>query len=386
MNSPTIPETEMPIRNPGRSQRISTRVAFFISGLGTATWAPLVPFAKARAQVDDGTLGLLLLCLGAGSVVAMPVTGILTAKLGCRPVMTAAALIMCLALPFLATLSSLPALMACLLVFGAGVGALDVSMNVQAIIVERASGSTIMSGFHGMYSLGGIVGAAGVTALLGAGLAPSASVVVVLVLIAIALAASVRSFLPYGGSNEGPLFAIPHGAVLLIGAVCFAVFMMEGAVLDWSAVFMTSHHSIAPVRAGLGYAAFASTMTLGRLTGDWVVRRLGGFKIVLLGGLCAAAGVAITLLPFWPAALIGYALVGAGCSNIVPVMFSAAGRQSSMPESVAVSAISTLGYAGVLMGPAAIGFVSHLSSLLVAFVIMMALMIGVSASGRFVRF
>jgi MFS family permease len=370
---------------PGRIQQISTRIVFFIAGIGMAAWAPLVPFAKARAQIEDGMLGLLLLCVGAGSIIAMPVAGALTAKLGCRVVITASTLILSLALPFLATLSSLPGLIVSLFVFGAGVGALDVSMNVQAVIVERASGKTMMSGFHGLFSLGGIFGAAGVAMLLGAGVTPAVAIVGVLILIAVALVVSIAALLPYGSRSEGPLFAIPHGVVLLIGVVCFIVFMIEGAVLDWSAVFLSSHHGMATEHAGLGYAAFACTMTVGRLTGDWIVQRLGGVKVVLLGGICAALGLAGTLVPLWPVALIGYALVGAGCSNIVPVMFSAVGRQTVMPQNVAVPAIVTLGYAGILAGPAAIGLISHLSSLSVAFLIMTMLLIGVSGSGRFIR-
>lgn len=370
---------------PGRAEQISTRIVFFIAGIGMAAWAPLVPFAKARAQIDDGMLGLLLLCLGAGSIVAMPLAGALSARLGCRTVITASSILLAVALPFLATLSNLPGLMISLLAFGAGVGSLDVSMNVQAVIVERASGKTMMSGFHGMFSLGGIVGAAGVTLLLGLGVSPLLAVVGVLILIVLAILASVRTLLPYGSSSDGPLFAVPHGIVLLIGIVCFIVFLTEGAMLDWSAVFLISHHGMAPAQAGLGYAAFACTMTLGRLTGDAIVHRLGGPRVVLLGGICAAIGIGVTLYPAWPSALVGYALVGVGCSNIVPVMFSAVGRQKVMPENVAIPAITTLGYAGILAGPAAIGFISHLSSLSVAFALITLLLIAVALSGRFIR-
>lgn len=370
---------------PGRAQQISTRIVFFIAGIGMAAWAPLVPFAKARAQIEDGMLGMLLLCLGVGSIIAMPLAGALTTKLGCRAVITAAALVLAAALPLLATLSSLPGLMVSLFFFGVGLGSLDVSMNVQAVIVEKASGRTMMSGFHGMFSLGGIVGAAGVAALLGLGVSTLLSVAMVLVFIAIALLISVPSLLAYGGNSDGPLFAFPRGVVLLIGIVCFIVFMMEGAVLDWSAVFLSTHHKMAREHAGLGYAAFACAMTVGRLTGDGIVRRLGSYRVVLAGGICAAVGVAVTLVPSWPVGLFGYLLVGAGCSNIVPVMFSATGRQTIMPESLAVPAISTLGYAGVLAGPAAIGFISHVSSLSVAFLLMTLLLVGVSISARFLK-
>jgi predicted MFS family arabinose efflux permease len=371
---------------PGRQEQISTRIVFFIAGFGMAAWAPLVPFAKARANIDDGLLGLLLLCLGAGSVVAMPLAGALAARFGCRLVIALSTGLICLTLPFLATVSVLPQLVASLLIFGAGVGCLDVSMNIQAVIVERASGQTMMSGFHGLFSLGGIAGAAGLTVLLGAGASPLTAVLCVIAGIAVALALSASHLLPYGSKTEGPTFALPHGPVLFIGVLCFILFLTEGALLDWSAVFLTSVRGMDASQAGFGYAAFAITMTTGRLTGDRVVRRVGPIRIVIFGALCAAAGVALaTLISYWQVALLGYALVGLGCSNIVPVLFSSVGRQTIMPENVAIPAITTLGYAGILVGPAAIGFVSHSTNLQTAFMILALLLLGVAASGRLLR-
>jgi predicted MFS family arabinose efflux permease len=371
---------------PGRQEQLSTRIVFFIAGFGMAAWAPLVPFAKARANIDDGLLGLLLLCLGAGSVVAMPLAGALAARFGCRLVIALSTGLICLTLPFLATVSVLPQLVASLLIFGAGVGCLDVSMNIQAVIVERASGQTMMSGFHGLFSLGGIAGAAGLTVLLGAGASPLTAVLCVIAGIAVALALSASHLLPYGSKTEGPTFALPHGPVLFIGVLCFILFLTEGALLDWSAVFLTSVRGMDASQAGFGYAAFALTMTTGRLTGDRVVRRVGPIRIVIFGALCAAAGVALaTLISYWQVALLGYALVGLGCSNIVPVLFSSVGRQTIMPENVAVPAITTLGYAGILVGPAAIGFVSHSTNLQTAFMILALLLLGVAASGRLLR-
>jgi predicted MFS family arabinose efflux permease len=371
---------------PGRQEQLSTRIVFFIAGFGTAAWAPLVPFAKARANIDDGLLGLLLLCLGAGSVVAMPLAGALAARFGCRLVIALSTGLICLTLPFLATVSVLPQLVASLLIFGAGVGCLDVSMNIQAVIVERASGQTMMSGFHGLFSLGGIAGAAGLTVLLGAGASPLTAVLCVIAGIAVALALSASHLLPYGSKTEGPTFALPHGPVLFIGVLCFILFLTEGALLDWSAVFLTSVRGMDASQAGFGYAAFALTMTTGRLTGDRVVRRVGPIRIVIFGALCAAAGVALaTLISYWQVALLGYALVGLGCSNIVPVLFSSVGRQTIMPENVAIPAITTLGYAGILVGPAAIGFVSHSTNLQTAFMILALLLLGVAASGRLLR-
>lgn len=371
---------------PGHLQQMSTRIAFFIAGLGIAAWAPLVPYAKARAGLDEGTLGLLLLCLGVGSILAMPLAGILATRFGCRKVATGGTLLICAALPLLATVSSIPALIATLFMFGAGLGTVDSTVNLQAVIVERASGKNMMSGFHGLFSLGGIVGAAGVSALLGLGLTPLAAMLVVVAVLIGALFKAVPHMLPYGSESSGPAFAIPHGIVLFIGGMCFIVFLTEGAALDWSAVFLAQERGIDTAYAGLGYAAFALTMTAGRLLGDRIVRSVGATRIILFGGLLAAAGLFLaTFAPSWEAALLGYALVGAGCSNIVPVLYTAVGKQTVMPESIAVPAITTLGYAGILAGPAVIGFVAHASSLSFAFGLMALLLVAVAIGGKVLK-
>lgn len=378
--------TSLPAVLPGRLEQRSTRLAFFIAGVGVAAWAPLVPYAKARAGLDDGTLGLLLLCLGVGSIIAMPVAGALAARFGCRRVLTVGTLLIGLSLPLLATVSGMAALVTTLFVFGAGLGAVDSTANLQAVIVERASGKTMMSGFHGLFSLGGILGAAGVAALLGLGLSPLGATLAVVVLIMATLIKAAPHLLTQRMQSPGPAFAVPHGVVLFIGVLCFIVFLAEGAMLDWSAVYLTAERGLDTAYAGLGYAAFALTMTVGRLTGDAIVRRVGAKRVIVWGGLTAAAGLALaTLVPTWEAALIGYALVGAGCSNIVPVLYTAVGKQTLMPESIAIPAITTLGYAGILAGPALIGFIAHGSSLNLAFMLVALLLLGVAASARVLR-
>jgi MFS family permease len=371
---------------PGRLEQMSTRIAFFIAGFGIAAWAPLVPYAKARAGLDEGTLGLLLLCLGVGSILAMPMAGLLATRFGCRKVATGGTLLICLALPLLATVSTIPALIAALFIFGAGLGTVDSTVNLQAVIDERASGKTMMSGFHGLFSLGGIVGAAGVSGLLGLGISPLGATLVVIILLLIALAKAAPHLLPYGSESSGPAFAVPHGIVLFIGGMCFIVFLAEGAALDWSAVFLAQERGIDTAYAGLGYAAFALTMTIGRLTGDSIVRRLGATRVIVFGGLTAAAGLFLaTFAPDWEVALVGYALLGAGCSNIVPVLYTAVGKQTVMPESIAVPAITTLGYAGILAGPAVIGFVAHAASLSFAFGLMALLLVAVAIGGKVLK-
>jgi MFS family permease len=370
-----------------RAEQRSTRLLFLIAGFAAAAWASLVPFAKARTGLNEATLGLVLLCLGGGSIISMPIAGALSTRYGCRIVLAVSSLLLCAALPFLAIVSSVSLLAVALCIFGIALGSTDCVMNVQAVIVERASGKPLMSGFHGFYSLGGIVGAAGTSVLLTLNASALGSTLVAVVAMVIALLIAYPALLPYGSPAEGPAFAIPHGVVLFLGLLCFVVFLVEGSMLDWSAVFLTEKRGMSSAQSGFGFASFSLAMTLGRLTGDAVVARIGRRAIVAVGGLLSAGGIALTVLgPSWQLALLGYALVGLGCSNIVPVLFTAVGRQTSMPQAVAIPAITSLGYAGILTGPAGIGIIAHHSSLSVAFFLVAVLMVAVAASSRLLRF
>jgi MFS family permease len=370
----------------GKPERQATRLVFLVVGFAAAVWACLVPFAKANAELDEGTLGLVLLCLGAGSILSMPTAGALSTRYGCRVVLTASSLVACAALPLLATVASAPFLAVVLFVFGAALGSADCVMNVQAVIVERAGAKPSMSGFHAFYSLGGIVGAGSISILLMLGATPLHSALAALAVMILAVLIAYPGLLPYGNPTEGPAFAIPRGVVLFIGVLCFIVFLVEGSMLDWSAVLTTEQRGAGPAQAGFAFASFSLAMTVCRLIGDRVVAKLGRRPVVTIGGLLAATGVAlVTSASVTAVALFGYALVGVGCSNIVPVLFSAVGRQTTMPQAVAVPAITTLGYAGVLTGPAGIGFIAQRSSLSVAFIVVAALMVAVAVSSRFLR-
>ena len=371
-----------------RRHRLSTRLTFLTAGLAMSAWAPLVPYAKERLALAEGPLGLLLLCLGAGSLLAMPLTGALAARFGCRAVVLWSALVVCLALPGLALAATPLQLGLVLFIFGASLGTMDVAMNVQAVIVEKASGGALMSGFHGMFSVGGVAGAGGMALLLWLGAGPLGACLAIVALVALLLWRASPDLLHEPEARDGntPTFVMPHGAVIFIGALCFIVFLAEGAMLDWSAVFLSAERGLEEGRAGLGYAAFAVAMTAGRLTGDRVVGRFGARRVLLAGGLCAAAGFFTAVLSPTPAvALLGFVLVGLGASNIVPILFTAAGNQRAMPASLAIAAITTIGYAGILAGPALIGFVAHLSSLNMAFAVLGGALLLVAASSRLVR-
>ena len=368
---------------PDRAEQMSTRICFFVAGFAFAAWAPLVPYVKDRSDLSDSGLGLLLLCLGGGSVAGMPLAGVLSKKYGCRPLLLAGALLAISALPILAFASSVPILAVALLVLGIGLGTLDCVMNIQAIIVERASGRAMMSGFHGLFSLGGLAGAGLMTLLLSYGMAPFSAVMIVVALTIAAMAAAAPNMLTYGAEGSGAAFAIPHGVVLLIGLLCFVVFLTEGAVLDWSAVFLTNIRNVDPAHGGLAYAAFALTMTICRLTGDAIVERVGRARMLLAGPLCAALGLFIvTIVPSSWGTIVGFGLVGVGCANVVPILFTAIGRQKTMPEHVAVPAVTMIGYLGILAGPAVIGFIAQAVGLVLAFTLIAVLLLAVAAGGR----
>src|SRR5260221_3804158 len=246
----------------GRNERVATRIIFFVAGFSMSAWAPLVPYAKARLAVDDATLGVLLLCLGAGSIIIRPLAGILVGRFGCRVVIMIAGAVLCLTLPFLAIVSTEVSLGLTLLVFGAASGTIDIAMNAQAVIVEKANGSPLMSGFHGLFSVGGIAGAGGVSMLLGFGMPPFVAVIGVSLILAVLLAGARTQLLVYGndGERQAPLFVLPRGTVIFVGLLCFILFLAEAAMLDWSALFLTSLRDFDPAQAGMGYAAFAIAM------------------------------------------------------------------------------------------------------------------------------
>jgi predicted MFS family arabinose efflux permease len=332
---------------------------------------------------------MLLLCLGLGSITAMPITGFLTTRIGCRAVIVSSALVVLLVLPLLAVFDGWLAMAVAIAVFGAALGTLDVAMNIQAIIVERLSGKAMMSGFHGLYSVGGIAGSGAMSLFLATrtvdpALAAGAVSASCLVLLAFAL----PGLLSYGDdrAESAPSFAWPKGIVLFIGFLCFLCFMVEGAVLDWSAVFLISERNSDVGVAGLGYAAFACAMTVGRLSGDRLRMILGERRVLMIGGLLAAAGfLVVILVPSAIANLCGFLLVGAGASNVVPVLFSAAGRTRAMSPGLAVTAVTTLGYLGILAGPALIGWIAQLTELRVAFGFLVVAMVVIALSFRIGR-
>ena len=362
--------------------RLATQLIFFVCGLGMASWAPMVPLAKDRLALNDANLGLLLLLLGAGAMLMMPTSGWLVTRLGSRLVMTCAALIMALTLPLLLLLSSTTAMAITLFVFGSAIGAIDVAMNAHGVHVQNLYEKPIMSSLHGLFSVGGLFGSLGLGFLIKLGINPIYAIGSIAVLMVIITIAQYRHLFPvdveqqvmtqFATVEKKPTegkrsFTWLHGSVVFLGLMCFAVFLAEGAILDWSAIYLRDSKGIDAELAGSGYAAFSVAMAIMRLVGDKLVTRLTGRTVVVGGSLLGAVGLVVAVLSPWVlGTLVGFVLLGLGAANIVPILFSAAGRLPGIAPTISLPAITTMGYTGLLAGPALLGFIAYHFSLSMA--------------------
>lgn len=373
--------------------KVSTQYIFLVCGLALSSWAPMVPYAKERLNLNDGDLGLLLLLLGAGAISMMPLSGVLSRKYGTRIVIMVSGLIAALSLPLLVIIADPIFMGVALFFFGAGVGVIDVAMNSHGIHVQNGYGRPIMSSLHGLFSVGGLFGSMGLGLLIRTGLQPlwaagSISILLILILIWKYPTLLTRnqeqqqtndtdSAADNGSSKSGWL----NVTVLFLGASCFAVFISEGAMLDWSALFMKENRGVSPEFAGVAYATFSVTMALMRLLGDGIVERFNAKTVVVGGGLIASFGIFLAVAtPSILITLTGFVLLGIGAANIIPVFFSEGGRLKDVPASTAIPAITTMGYAGQLAGPALLGFIAHHFSLIWALTFTGALLLLVAIS------
>jgi MFS family permease len=354
-------ETLTPDRPRILRAQLSVDYAFLVAGLGMGIWATHIPLVQARLEIDPAILGIAIFTMAIASVITMPLAGVALGKLGSRPptAATMLAFICFMPLPLLA--DTLPLFFVSLFVFGTTIGALDVSMNVQATEVEAARGRPTMSSFHGFFSLGALIGAGLGAAIISVGLGDGRGATLVAVFMFIlAIVAALNLWPSARATHAGPHFALPNRAAFALGMLTFLAFAIEGSVADWSALYLSTvkHASIAG--AGAGFAAFSVAMAVLRLSGDSVVTRLGAKTTILGGAAIIVAGELLAILAPWsPLAATGFALVGIGCANLVPVIFSAASRVPGMAPNLSIAAVTTMGYAGFLSVPPILGFVGH---------------------------
>lgn len=363
--------------------RRATRVGFFMAGFGLSIWAPLVPYVRERVEMSDALFGTLLLCIGIGSLTWMPLSGLLVTRRGIRPVVLVSVASLLFALVGVAFAESIWGLALALFCFGGSLGVIDVVLNIQGVLIERDTGRRYMSNFHGMFSLGSICGAVALTSALTLGLQPATGTLLMIAVIGLAYLSVAAGFLRDRAPAGGVSLVRPSAMVLLVGALCFIVYLAEGAVLDWSALYLTEHKGLGTAQGGLGYASFALMVTIGRFAGAPVVNALGTARVIAFGGVLAGAGILLSIMTdHWSLALLGYGLCGLGCANVSPVLISSLSRQQRMPVHQAITAATTIGFAGVLAGPALIGVIAHYGSLALAFGLLAVLLFGLALGSR----
>jgi MFS family permease len=369
-----------------RRARVAVSFCFFMLGGLNGVWAVHIPVVQARLGVDPAVLGLALLTLAIGAVFTMPLTGAALSRFGSRRTTTALAIAFPIVAPLGMLAPSTPLLFVSLLFFGAAMGGLDVAMNTQATEVEAARGRPAMSSFHGFYSVGALSGAGLGSAILALGWGNGSGAAAVAGLLAVLAIFASLNLLAGTRTVGGPRFVLPSRAVLGLGVITFLAFAGEGAVTDWSALYLATVKLASTATAGVAFAVFSVSMTVCRLFGDPVVARLGGVRTILGGGALMAVGMAIAIVAPGPyVSALGFAIVGIGAANLVPVAFSAAARTPGVPSGIGVAAVTTLGYSGFLIFPPLIGFLAKSFGLSAALVVVALMGATIASMARQVR-
>lgn len=352
-------------------QRLAVSLMFLANGFVVGSWAPKIPEFAARLDLDESALGLMIMFFGIGSLCAMPAVGAMISKNGSRRIMllVASATVPCLLLVTLAP--SIWTAAIALFLMGGLIGGMDVAMNANAVEVEKRQARAIMSSCHGFWSLGGVAGAAlgGVLIEL-YGVHLHAIVASLLTAVAVAIAwPRTLADPPHGAAHDAgqaspgaprPNLLTAGAAVWLTGIICLIMMTPEGAVLDWGALYLRQELGADPALSGLAFGAFSAAMALMRFLGDLVRDRFGAVRTFRVSSVLAMIGLSTAGLAQSPAiAIAGFAVAGLGFANTVPIAFSAAGNLPGLPQGLAISMVTFMGYSGILFAPSVIGFIAE---------------------------
>ena len=390
---PNLRRVDLPRSTQPTAQRRAfwgVMACFLVHGLVVSTWVSRIASVKSALHLGDGALGLALLGTAIGSVTAIPLCGALVVRRGSRQIARWTAAGFCLSLLAIPLARDTASLFAALLFYGAMAGANDVAMNAQAVATEKLLGTPTISRFHAMFSIGGIAGASAGAFLAGRGVPSAAHLVwaaalfLTFALAATALLADTRARTAARTTDAArpgrPSLRRLPVALFALSAIGFCIFLSEGAIADWTGVYLKQVLGAGAGLAPVGYAVFSAAMAIFRLAGDAITLRIGRAATIRYGGAIAAAGLSFALLvhsPYW--ALAGFAAAGAGFSSIIPLVFAAGGRIPEVSEGAGVATVSGLGYLGFLVGPPAIGFLSELTSLRVGLFLLVLLSVTAAA-------
>lgn len=363
--------------------RVAVTLVFLVNAFAFATWVVNIPLVQAKLRLSEGALGLTLLTIAVGGLVAMPLSGFLINRFGSRRVTRVSIAIVAM-LPILPlTANTLTTLVASLFLLGAFQSVSAVAMSTQAVAVEDRLAKPVMSSFHGFWSVGSIAGAGFGGLLISFGATPLLHACLVTVLLAFLLSFALPNLLDGQDARVGQQFARPTGPHLLLGLLTFFALMSEGAVADWGAVYLSGSLGILPGAAAAGFAVFSPAMAVGRFAGDALNRRMGMTTLLRSSALLAGAGLTLTLAaPTLAAALTGFGLLGFGLANLIPLLYGAAARAPGLGAGAGVAAVTVSGYVGYLVGPPLIGLGAEVVSLRVMLAVLVPLLLSIAVVAR----
>jgi predicted MFS family arabinose efflux permease len=367
--------------------RWASRAQFFCSGFVFATWGVHIPSVKAHYGVDEAQLGLAMLAAGAGALLGLTQASRWIGRCGARTMAGLCGTIYALLLAGLLLMPGYAALLGLLAVFGIVTSMFDVAINTEAAQLELRGEHPLMSGMHGMFSLGGMAGAITGGAALGAGLAPLTHLVLVAAVLALSIASSARWMLPreataFADGDGG--FRLPRGALAILGLLAALGLIAEGAIYDWSVLYLQQELGSPQQQAALAYASFSAAMAAARFGGDAMRARFSPSLLLRASALLAAGSMTLVLLTGTPwVALAGFAGVGIGFANVVPILFAASARVPGVEPARGIAAVSAAAYLGFMAGPPVIGFLAQTSSLTRALYLVVAFAVALAASARY---
>lgn len=375
--------------------RISIAFFFCVAGMSFSSWAVRTPFIQEKLQLTKMDWGFLLLCPVISSFVATLLSSFLIGRFSSKRTTIISAYMVVLAVFLIGLAPSIWALGGAFIVFGAGMGLIDISMNDQAAALERLYQRSIMSSFHGIFSVGAMLGSLLGGLLAKLAITPEYHLAIVAVLLAIGIFINRKHLLSstdnitdeIKAETKVPLIVIPKGRLWLLGSVASAAVFVEGAMADWSALFLENMGAVEWL-AALGLAFFTGTMAVGRLVGDRWVDYVGPVRAIQYGATCAIFGFFIALVSYIPVlAILGFAFAGIGISIIFPCLLSLAAKVKAkgMSSAAAIASVAMMGYVMMLLGPPMIGFLAHAIGLHLAFVALLISCIAVLCLASFTK-
>lgn len=366
--------------------RWASRAQFFCSGFIFATWGVHIPTVKAHYAIDEAQLGFAMLAAGIGALIGVSRAGGLIGRHGARSITRACGIVYALLIALLTVMPNYAALLVLLALFGIVTSVFDVAINTEAAALEQHSGRPLMSGMHGMFSLGGMAGALTGGAALAAGLASQQHLILVAVAMALAIAFASTRMLPTTvtataspGKDDG--FRLPRGALAVLGALAALGLIAEGAIYDWSVLYLQQELGSPQQQAALAYGSFSAAMAATRFGGDALRARFRPSTLVRASALLAAGAMALVLFTSTPwIALVGFAGVGVGFANVVPILFAASAQVPGVEPARGIASVSAAAYLGFMAGPPMIGFLARVSSLTTALCVVVAFALALAAA------